>query len=63
MRCKDKQNQHLRELSLINVDKVLINGKSMFTITKWGKIAGEPKIVNLTPRKNHNLKKKSRWVE
>jgi hypothetical protein len=28
---------------------VFINEKSMFTITKWVKIAGDPKIVNLIP--------------
>jgi len=32
-----------------NVEKVFINGKSLFTITKWVKIAGYPKIVNLNP--------------
>jgi hypothetical protein len=37
------------KLSLENVHKVFINEKSLFTITKWVKIAGESKIVNLNP--------------
>jgi hypothetical protein len=40
------------KLSVENVDKVFINEKSLFTITKWVKIAGFNKIVNLKPVKN-----------
>jgi hypothetical protein len=40
------------KLSVENVDKVFVNGKSLFKITKWVKIAGLYKIVNLKPVKN-----------
>jgi len=39
------------KLSVENVDKVFINEKSLFTITKWVKIEGFYKIVNLKPVK------------
>jgi len=38
---------------LKNVEKVFINEKSLFTITKWVKITGYLKIVNLNPYKNN----------
>ncbi len=31
------------------VEKVFVNVKLMFTITKWLKLAGDSKIVNLSP--------------
>jgi len=31
------------------VEKVFINEKLMFTITKWLKLSGDVKIVNLNP--------------
>jgi hypothetical protein len=36
------------------VEKLFINGKLMFTITKWLKLAAESKIVNLNPVLNPN---------
>jgi hypothetical protein len=39
----------ITELSMKFVEKVFIKVKLMFTITKWLKIAGESKIVNLKP--------------
>jgi len=37
------------KLSMKNVEKVFIKAKLLFTITKWVKIAGYYKIVNLKP--------------
>jgi len=39
----------IRELSRKFVEKLFINEKLMFTITKWLKFATESKIVNLKP--------------
>lgn len=54
----------ITELSMKFVEKVFINEKLMFTITKWLKIAGESKIVNLKPVLNPiKFKEKGRWVK
>jgi len=39
----------IKELSMKFVEKVFINEKLMFTITKWLKLSGDVKIVNLNP--------------
>jgi hypothetical protein len=54
----------ITELSMKFVEKVFINEKLMFTITKWVKRAGESKIVNLKPVLNPiKFKEKGRWVK
>jgi hypothetical protein len=46
------------------VDKLFINEKLMFTITKWLKLAAGSKIVNLKPVLNpFKSKEKGRWVK
>jgi hypothetical protein len=46
------------------VEKLFINEKLMFTITKWLKLATDSKIVNLNPVLNPiNYKEKGRWVK
>jgi hypothetical protein len=53
-----------RGLSMKFVDKLFINEKLMFTITKWLKLAAESKIVNLKPVLNpFKFKEKGRWVK
>jgi len=52
------------ELSMKFVDKVFINEKIMFTITKRLKLPGGSKIVNLNPvLKSIKFKEKGRWVK
>ena len=54
----------ITELSMKFVEKVFINEKLLFTITKWVKIAKESKIVNLKPVLNPiKIKEKGRWVK
>ncbi len=47
-------NIGISELSMKFVEKVFINEKLMFTITKWLKLLGDSKIVNLKPVLNPN---------
>jgi hypothetical protein len=54
----------ITELSMKFVEKVFINEKLMFTITKWLKLVEESKIVNLKPVLNPiKFKEKGRWVK
>jgi len=46
------------------VEKLFINENLMFTITKWLKLTGDSKIVNLKPvLKPIKFKEKGRWVK
>jgi hypothetical protein len=57
-------NIGITELSMKFVEKVFINEKLMFTITKWLKIVEESKIVNLKPVLNPiKSKEKGQWVK
>jgi hypothetical protein len=52
------------ELSMKFVEKLFINEKLMFTITKSLKLSADSKIVNLNPVLNPNkYKEKGRWVK
>ena len=52
------------ELSMKFVEKLFINEKLMFTITKRLKLAADSKIVNLNPVLNPiKFKEKGRWVK
>jgi len=51
-------------LSMKFVEKLFINEKLMFTITKRLKLAADSKIVNLNPvLKPIKFKEKGRWVK